>query len=92
MSGVPDKEFKITVKHAHRAQERNEQNENFNKEAENRRKYQIEVTELKNTIIELKNTLEGFKSRLDKVEEWISELKYNGIHPIRKTQIQNIVY
>lgn len=29
-------------------------NENFNEEIENRRKYQIEVTELKNTLIKLK--------------------------------------
>ena len=42
------------------------------KEMENIRKYQIEVTELKNTIIKLKNTLEGFNSRLDEVEERIN--------------------
>lgn len=39
---------------------------------ENIRKYQIEVTELKNTIIELKYTLEGFNSRLKQkmVKRW----------------------
>ena len=38
-------------------------------EIENIRKYQIEVTEWKNTITELKNTAEGFNSTLDKAEE-----------------------
>lgn len=32
---------------------------------ENTRKYQKEVTELKDTVIYLKNTLEEFSSRLD---------------------------
>lgn len=44
-----------------------EHNEEF-KEIENIRKYQIEVTELKNTITELKNTLEDFNSRLDEAK------------------------
>lgn len=35
---------------------------NFNKETEDTRKYQTEVTELKNTITELKNTLTGLKA------------------------------
>lgn len=49
--------------------------ENFNKET---RKYQTEVTELKNTISKQTNkqdTLEGFNSRMDEVGEWISELE-----------------
>ena len=41
---------------------------------ENIRKYQIEVTELRNTIVELKNTLGGFNSTLDETEEKISQL------------------
>ena len=43
----------------------------FNKQIENIRKYQTEV------ITKLKNTLEGFNSRLEKVEEWISEMEDN---------------
>ena len=43
--------------------------ENFNKEIQNVRKYQTEV------INEVKNTLEGFSSRLDEIEEQISELE-----------------
>ena len=50
-------------------------NENFSEEMENRRKYQIESRELKNTITELKSSLEGFHSSLDEVEERISQLK-----------------
>ena len=42
---------------------------------ENIRKYQMEVTELKNIIIELKITLKGFNSRLDQTEGKISQLK-----------------
>lgn len=34
-----------------------ERSENFNKEVENIRKYQLKVTELKNIITKLKNTL-----------------------------------
>lgn len=40
-----------------------EDSENFNREIETIRKYQIETTELKNTMTELKNTQEGFSSR-----------------------------
>ena len=46
---------------------------------ENIRKYQIEDTELKNTINSLKNTREEFNSRLDKVEERISEFKDRAV-------------
>ena len=46
-----------------------EHSENFNEEIENIKKYQTEV------ITQLKNTLEGSSSRLDEVEEWVSELK-----------------
>ena len=52
----------------------NENDENFNRVMGNIRKYQIEVTELKNTI-ELKNTLGGFNSTLDEAEGRISHLK-----------------
>ena len=38
------------------------------------RKYK-EQPELKNIITEMKNTLEGIHSRLNKAEEWISELE-----------------
>lgn len=48
---------------------------NFNKEIETLRKYQTEITELKNAVTELKNALEGFNSRLDEAKEQISELE-----------------
>lgn len=41
------------------------------KQIENIRKHQTEVTQMTNTIIELKNTLERFNSRLDGVEDWL---------------------
>ena len=56
-----------------------EHTEHFNKEMENVRNYQIEVTDLKNIIIELKNTLDVFNSRLDKAEERISQLKDKAV-------------
>lgn len=37
-----------------------EQSENFNKERENIRTYQLEVTKKKNSIIKLKNKMEGY--------------------------------
>lgn len=40
-----------------------EDSENFNRDIGTIRKYQIEITELKNTMTELKNTQEGFNSR-----------------------------
>ena len=46
--------------------------ENFNEETENRRKYQILVTELKNTTAKVKNTLDGFNNRLDEVKGSVS--------------------
>lgn len=42
---------------------------------QNMRKYQIEITELKDKITELKNTIQKFNSRLIKAEGNISELK-----------------
>lgn len=46
---------------------------------ENRRKYQKEVTELKNTITEWKNSLEVSNIRLDESEETISHLKDKAV-------------
>lgn len=42
---------------------------------ENIQKNQTEIWKLKNVITEQKNSLYGFQSRLDQVEERISELK-----------------
>ena len=53
--------------------------ENFIRDLKNLRKYQTEVTDLKNTITKLKNTLEGFNSRLDEVEQQV-ERPNNGTH------------
>ena len=44
----------------------------FNKELET---IKMNQTALNNTVTEIKNTLEGIKSRLDKKEEWMSELE-----------------
>ena len=50
--------------------QKDEYSENFIKEMEHIRKYQIEeVIELKNTLTEVKNTLEGFNSRPGEAEE-----------------------
>ena len=77
ISNLPDEELKVMVANmpAKLGKRINELSENFNKEIENIRKYQTEVTELKNTITELNNILELFKSRIDEVEEMISEDK-----------------
>ena len=63
-----------------------EQSEKFNKETENIRTYQIEVTQLKNTITELKNTLEGFNSRPDKAEEMISKFEDRAVEITQSEQ------
>ena len=57
-----------------------EHSNNFNRETENARKYQIEVTEPKNTITELKNTPERFNSRRNEAEERINELKNKAVN------------
>ena len=46
-----------------------EHNENFKREMENIKKYQIQVILLKNIIIGLKYILEGFNSFLDEIEK-----------------------
>lgn len=43
----------------------------FNKDIENIRKFQGEVSELKTMTAKLKNVLEGFNSRLDEAEDWL---------------------
>ena len=62
--------------------------ENFIRDFKNIRKYQTEVTDLKNTITELKNTLEGFNSRLDEIEQRVqSTLRQgSGTQPIRTSE------
>ena len=68
---MPDKEFKILLMNmlTELGRRVNEHNEIFNKETENTRKLQTEVTEQKNTITEMKNILEGFNSRLNEAVE-----------------------
>lgn len=61
-------------------------NKNFTEELENTRKYQTEVTEMKNTIITLKNTLEDFNRRLDEAKEQISELEDKTMELIQTEQ------
>ena len=69
--------IKMLIKYGRRI---DEQSKNFSKEIENIRKYQTEV------ITEMKNTLEGFSSRLDDVEEPISELKDKTMELTQKEQ------
>jgi len=68
ISNLPDKEFKVMViKMLTKIRRRmDEHSENVNKEIENIRKYQTEVTELKNTVADI---VEGFNSRLDETEK-----------------------
>ena len=42
-------------------------------------KYQIEITELKNTIIELRKTQEGFNSILEEADEKIGGLEDEAV-------------
>ena len=60
ISNLPNKVFKVMVikMSIELGRRMDEHSGNFNKETENR-KYQMEVTELKNIIIELKDTLES---------------------------------
>lgn len=66
INGLHDEEVKIMVIKILTELRRsmNEQSKNFNKEIENKIKYQIEVTEMKTIIIELRNTIEVFNRRL----------------------------
>ena len=57
----------MVIKNTGLGRRMDEHSENFNKEVQNIRKYQIKVTELKNTT-EMKNILEGSKRRLDEAE------------------------
>ena len=80
INDLPDKEFKIMVikmftKFGRRM---DKHSENFNKEIKHMRKYQVEVTELRNTIIVLKNTVKSFNSRLDEAEERIGNRIVEG--------------
>ena len=70
INNLPDKDFKIlviTLMESRRIMEG--YNEKYNKEVENIRKFQTELTELKNTITELKNTLKDIYSKLDNAAE-----------------------
>lgn len=61
ISDLSDKELKVMVIMMLAKARRilHGQNENFNKEMGNIRKYQIEITYLRNIIMELKNSLRG---------------------------------
>lgn len=50
----------------------------LNKEIENIRKYQTEVTELKNAVTDLKKYTRGVQQQWHKVEEWISDVGTQG--------------
>lgn len=69
----------------------NEYSENTNKEIENMRNDQIDVTKVKNTITELENTIEGFDSRLSEAEERVNKLKQGSeTHPIKAVNKQRV--
>ena len=53
-------------------------------EIENMKKYQTEITELKNTITELKNLIESFHSTLGQVKEKTSKLKGGAVEFIQR--------
>lgn len=59
ISNLPHKDFKVAVMKmlTELGRRVDEYIENFHEETENIRKYQMELTKLKNTIIELKNIL-----------------------------------
>lgn len=80
ISGLLDKELKIMViKMLTKLGRRmDKHSKNSNKEIENRRKYQVEVTELGNTIIVLKNRVKSFTSRPEKAEERIGNRIVEG--------------
>ena len=65
-----------------------EHRENFNKDIENIRKYQIEVTELRNYNNNWKNTQEWLNGRLEEAEE-ISKLEDKAVQ-IRQSSKKKI--
>ena len=76
---LPDKEFKVMVISVltELGGRMDEHIENFIKEVENIRKYQIVLAEMKiKTKTEQKNTQEGISSTLEGTEDWISELNH----------------
>lgn len=79
-SDLPEKEFKImVVKMLAEVRRMHEQSEDFNKESENRGKYQREIKELTNTITEMINSIEGFRSGPGEVEERSSGLEDRAV-------------
>lgn len=58
------------------------------KRQKNKRKFQTEVQELKNTktVLEKKNTVEGLKSRLDEAEGKNGILEYRSVDITQKEQ------
>ena len=85
INNLPDKDFKMLVimfMESRRIMEG--YNEKFNKETENIRKFQTEVTELKNTTTELKNNQWGSKADLMKQKKGSENLRHGReTHPIR---------
>lgn len=67
ISCLSDRKFKVrvikTVTEDRRAMHK--QSETFNRESENSKKYQTEITEVKTIITAMKHTMQGFNNRLD---------------------------
>ena len=78
ISDLPDKEFKITKMLTELRRTRHEISENFSRETEYIRKYQTEITELKNTVTE--QNIPIASQRMDQQPQ----RQGNGIHPIRE--------
>lgn len=88
INDLPNGEFKITVIKMLSKVKRtpHEQSENFNKDIENIKNYQTEITELKNTITELQNSIKGFNSKVDYVEERISQNEDSAVDIIQSEE------
>lgn len=71
ISNLPNKEFKAMVMKLfiELRQRRDEHSEIFNKKSENIRKFQADITKLKNAITELNKCTKGVQRRLDEAEE-----------------------
>lgn len=87
---LADKEFKVTVLRKQRATKKHrrqfavirkkihEQNEKSSNETETLKKNQTEILELKKSMIEMKNAIQRICSRVDQMEDKISDLEDSG--------------
>lgn len=64
---LSNREFKVRVIKTNTEVRRamHKPSETFNRESENSKKYQTEITEVKTIITAMKHTMQGFNNRLD---------------------------